>query len=66
MDLEERRIYREEEHCGHGVLALSAISMAFLPSLGGSAAAHLAGLVPITVGAPLVNAVVDRLFRDPR
>ncbi len=110
MDLEERRIYRAEEHCGHGMLALSAISMAFLPSLGGSAAAHLAGttsrstgrmlystmaaqallipgfalasqrgdpdggrsasevagLVLITVGAPLVNAVVDRLFRDPR
>jgi hypothetical protein len=108
MDLGERRIYRNEDHCGHVVLALSAISMAFLPSLGGSAGAHLAGatgrstgrmlystmaaqallipgfalasqvgddgrsatevagLVLITAGAPLVNALVDRLFRDPR
>lgn len=110
MDLGERRIYRNEDHCGHVNLALAAISLAFLPSLGGGAGAHVAGATPmstgrmlystmaaqallvpgfalitqtngssgerstaevvglvlITAGAPLVNAVVDRFFRDPR
>lgn len=110
MDLEARRIYRNEDHCGHGRLAASAIALAFLPSLGGSAGAHVAGatsrstgrmlystmaaqalLIPgfalasqvdrgeggrstgevvgivlITAGAPLVNALVDRFFRDSR
>ncbi len=109
MDLDDRRIYRGEDHCGMAPLLSTGVAVALLPAIGGSLAARLAGttdqsmgrlrqsviyslpvMVPgfavaslhageegptgvewvgvalVTVGAPLLNTLADRLFREPR